>query len=324
MKSVNKEYIDEATRALYTRVAYYYHKRGLTQEEIAKSLQMSRQRVNRILAECLQLGIVEIRINSEDSRYLELEGQLEKAFGLQAVRVVNGITQENVYTELGLHGGNYLNEVVQDGDVIGFSRGRTLSAMVSQIPHIAKKNLTAVQLMGGWNYQQNGRSGDDIVHRFSERVGTKTVMLYAPVLLNDRELRNTIIKEPYFQQAYDQMKACNIAVLGIGQVGLSDLLPSEYGETLHGYLPKGAVGEICARFYDIKGKPVSSVFDERVIAIEFEDLMNIPLRIGIAGLPSKLPAILGAIRGGYVNVLLTDSTTAMAIQETLLIEEGKA
>ena len=46
----------------YRRAAYYYYKNHLTQEEIAKRMNMSRQRVNRILSACIKNGIVRISI----------------------------------------------------------------------------------------------------------------------------------------------------------------------------------------------------------------------------------------------------------------------
>lgn len=319
MATISREQLSEDTRALYTRVAYYYYRRGLTQEEIAQSLHMSRQRVNRILSECVDLGIVEIRINSDDSNYLELETQLERCYGLKEVRVVGGVTPENLYSEIGLHAGRYLSEVIRDGDVIGFSRGRTLSGVVSQIPPINHKDLVAVQLMGGWNNRQNTVGGDDIVHRFSERVAVSdTVMLYAPVLLQDKTLRDIIVREPFFSEAYKIIRSCTVAVLGIGWVGKDALLPTVYEEDFNSSLPEEVVGEVCAHFYNIDGKPVATKFDDRIITINYKDLMNVPLRIGVSGLPAKLSAVLGAVRGGYVNVLIIDAETASAMYKEAL------
>ena len=317
MPSGSKDSLSEAARSLYTRVAFYYHRRGLTQGEIAQNLQISRQRVNRILSACLDLGIVQIRINSEDSNFLELEAWLEQQYNLNAVRIAAGVTPENIYTEVGLHAGRYLAEVVRDGDIIGFSRGRTLSGMVSHMPAINHRDLVAVQLMGGWNKRQDNVSGDDIVRDFSEKAPVaRTVMLYAPVLLRDKNLHDTIVNEPYFTEAYKVIKSCNIAVLGIGRVGKDALLPAVYESDNDFRLPDGAVGEVCAQFYDIHGQPVVGEINEHIITIQYEDLMNIPLRIGVAGQVSKLPAILGAVRGGYVNVLVTDAETALAMKQT--------
>ena len=316
MPSLLKE-LGEPTRALYTRVAYYYYRRGLTQEEIAKMLHMSRQRVNRILGECLDLGIVEIRIQSDAAHCLELESQLEKGFGLKAARVAGGTVPETLYPELGRHAGQYLAEVVRDGDIIGFSRGKTLSAIAAQIPVLTQKNLVAVQLMGGWNDRHRNAGEDDAVYRFGKRVAAEIVMLYAPVLLQDRKVRDSFIQEPYFQEVYRIIRSCSIAVLGIGQVGLGDLLPGMTDDYFSSYLPKEAVGEVCAHFFDIQGNPVKSEFDGRIIAAEYDDLLRIPLRIGAAGQVKKLPAILGAIRGGYINALVTDTETASALLQQL-------
>jgi dihydroxyacetone kinase-like protein len=35
--------------------------------------------------------------------------------------------------------------------------------------------------------------------------------------------------------------------------------------------------------------------------------------VGVAGGAEKVPAILGALRGGYVKVLVTDTITAQAV-----------
>jgi DNA-binding transcriptional regulator LsrR (DeoR family) len=77
----------------------------------------------------------------------------------------------------------------------------------------------------------------------------------------------------------------------------------------------GAVGEICARFFDIQGKRVHTAFDDRIIAIDTDDFLRIPVRIGIAGTPAKLNAIIGALRGRYITVLITDFETAQALRE---------
>ena len=75
----------------------------------------------------------------------------------------------------------------------------------------------------------------------------------------------------------------------------------------------GAVGEICARFYDINGGPCATSLDRRMVAPDLEQLRSIPLIIGVACGHEKAAAILGAVRGGYVKTLVTDDVTAVAI-----------
>lgn len=124
MKSIN---LSEEKLKEYQRVAYYYYKAGLTQEDIAKRMNMSRQRVNRIVSACVDLGIVKITIQNLDKSNLELETALEQKYNLTGVRIVNNIVEENIVRELGIAAGTYLQSVLKKGDIIGVTRGRTNS-----------------------------------------------------------------------------------------------------------------------------------------------------------------------------------------------------
>ena len=91
---MRRKSITEEQKNEYRRVAYYYYKEGLTQEEIAKRMKMSRQRVNRIISSCIDLGIVTINIEGLDNSNLELETKLEDKYGLKEVRIINETADE--------------------------------------------------------------------------------------------------------------------------------------------------------------------------------------------------------------------------------------
>jgi DNA-binding transcriptional regulator LsrR (DeoR family) len=77
---------------------------------------------------------------------------------------------------------------------------------------------------------------------------------------------------------------------------------------------EGAVGDVCLRFFDSAGGHISTL-DERVIGIGVDTMRRIPRRVGVAGGPAKYAAIRAAIRGGWVNVLITDQHTAHKLAE---------
>jgi DNA-binding transcriptional regulator LsrR (DeoR family) len=77
----------------------------------------------------------------------------------------------------------------------------------------------------------------------------------------------------------------------------------------------GAAGDVCGLHFDRQGRDVGEEFRARSLNICKEDLFRIPVRIGVAGGPGKVEPILGALRGGYVNVLVTDATTARQVSE---------
>jgi DNA-binding transcriptional regulator LsrR (DeoR family) len=75
------------------------------------------------------------------------------------------------------------------------------------------------------------------------------------------------------------------------------------------------VGDILGHFYDIDGRPVECETDDRLIALDLEQLRVIPTMVAVAGGLGKVAAILGGLRGSYIDVLITDMETAQAILE---------
>ena len=67
------------------------------------------------------------------------------------------------------------------------------------------------------------------------------------------------------------------------------------------------------RFFDAAGRLVPSDLDARVVGIDPDTFRRIPRRIGLAGGERKHAAIRAAIAGGWVNVVVTDLTTARAL-----------
>lgn len=311
-KNLTPELIQE-----YTRVAYYYYKSGLTQDEIAKRLNMSRQRVNRIIGNCIDYGIIEINIVNLNKSHIELEARLEQKYRLKDVRIIENVDPENIYVDLGKTAGQYLASVIKDGDIIAFSRGRCTSALADHMPSLNKTNITVTQLLGNDRKNRQQLEVDSVVYRFSEKLNATPHLLYAPIVVGDESFRQSLIKEDFFANTYNILRSCNIAVVGIGtaqsqwkhMAQLCDLkkaVSEEWASQI--------VGEVATHFFDAQGQSVSPPFRNRIIAIELEDYLNIPLRIGIAGQSKKLQAIKAALEGGYVNALITDLETATQLE----------
>jgi DNA-binding transcriptional regulator LsrR (DeoR family) len=69
------------------------------------------------------------------------------------------------------------------------------------------------------------------------------------------------------------------------------------------------VGDVCLRFFNA-GVHVASGLDERILGIGVDARREVPRRVGVAGGARKLTTIRAALRGGWVNVLVTDLQTA--------------
>lgn len=300
--------------AEYTRIAYYYYKEGATQEQISARMKISRQRVNRILNACLEQGIVEISIKNLDSIHLELESRIKQKYGLLDIRVVDNASEDDIYRDLGMAAGHYLASILQDGDIIGFTRGRTLAAMAEYMPAVHKKMLTVVQLLGSRNHEPQNTAANEIVHNFSKKMGARHSMLFAPIFVSSAELKESLYQDPIFSESYRMIQSCNISVAGIGtaeSIGFFASLPG-IKEADMTELQAGQVitGEIGTHLFDQNGAGISHRYRNRVIAIELNDYLKIPVRIGVAGLAEKVNAIRASLLGKYINVLIVDTHTA--------------
>ncbi|MCJ7689713.1 MAG: RNA polymerase subunit sigma-70, partial [Clostridiaceae bacterium] len=113
---------------------------------------------------------------------------------------------------------------------------------------------------------------------------------------------------------------CNIALVGIGNV--------DEGSTLykHKFLgkdekdlikSKGGVVDICFIPFNINGEIVETEISNRIIGIDATSLIDIPLVIGVAGGEEKKNTVLGALKSGLLNVIITDSDTASYVLESM-------
>lgn len=301
----------------YYKVAYYYYKVGMTQDEIAKKMSMSRQRVNRIIKRCLEMGIVTITIRENLNTNIELETLLEEQTGLNEVCITASDMKE-LNDSLGAAAAAYLERIIKDNDIIGFSRGRALSHLVSNLIPTDRKNLTVTQLVGGLNAEETSTNSDNIVRDSAQILQAKPCFMYAPIIVENKELRDSMLSQSFFSQVYDTMKKCTVAVVGVGnftnQTGLvpkSFMFEEEFAELKR----KNAIGEICTHYFNVDGAIIKSEINERVFAIDYESYMKIPVRIGVAGGAEKTQSIIGAVKGKLINVLITDIETAKEVQK---------
>ena len=123
------------TDDLRTKVAWLYHMEGLTQDEISKTLGLSRSRVLRLLATSREKGIVQIRVMTKLSHCVELERSLESRFGLERAIVIPKPKDVAATAEIiGSMLGAYLADNIRENMVIGLGWGKTLTASLPAIP----------------------------------------------------------------------------------------------------------------------------------------------------------------------------------------------
>jgi DNA-binding transcriptional regulator LsrR (DeoR family) len=303
---------------LMTKVARLYHEHRVRQPEIARRLHISQARVSRLLSQAEKEGIVRTTVIVPEGVQTQLEDALEERYGLREAVVVECLdpTEDGIARELGIATASYLEASLTGGDVVGISSwSATLLAAVDsmrKLPRAAAER--AIQLVGGVGNPAAAGHAARLTERFAALTGATPTFLLAPGVATSAGARKALLQDQYVKEAVGAFDAVTLALVGIGALEPSQLLQSSgniFSESELAELGRrGAVGDVCLRFFDAAGRPVASEVDRRVIGITLEQLRAVDRSVGVAGGERKYAAIRGAVRGAWVNVLVTDHLTA--------------
>ena len=301
------------------KVARLYHIQGMRQTQIAKNLGVSQARISRILQSAEELGIVKTIVIPPAGLYPELEQQLADSYQLHQVHIVSGTetSAAEPSRELGRAVASVLEAMPLDGQVIGFTPwSRSLREMAKVFrPSVKTMAATVVELMGGVGPPKVQHEATIATDLFARNAGSQPLFLRAPSVVQNPVLAKSIIEsDPHASKALKLMDNLDIALLGLGTCEI--VPPMEGGDNFFSEKQfdiaraKGAVGQLNLRFFDAVGYPVVTEMDDLVIGISLEQILNTPIRVGVAGGGNKREALYAALRGGYINVLVTDSHDA--------------
>jgi DNA-binding transcriptional regulator LsrR (DeoR family) len=308
---------------LLTKVARMYHERGLRQPQIAAQLHISQPRVSRLLKQAAEMGIVRTMVVPPSGVYTDLEDAIEHRYGIDDVVVVDaaGDSDEDVIPALGAAAAVYLETTLTGGDRVGISSwSATLLATVEAMrPRPIRVAEEVVQVIGGVGNAVAQVQATRLTGRLAELTGARPLFLPAPGLVGSSSARATLASDGLVAEVMAAWDRLTMVLLGVGSLEPSPLLrdsgnaiAQEEQETLRRV---NAVGDICLRFFDEWGEPVSSTLDERVLGIATAQLRRVSRRVAVAGGRRKYAAIRAALRGGWLNVLITDLAVARRLVE---------
>jgi dihydroxyacetone kinase-like protein len=295
--------------------SWLYYEEGMTQGDIAELMGVSRPSVNAYLADARSRGIVSIEIAPEKFRTLTIAKALRDHFNLQDCLVIPTEGGErSLIARLGDAGARVLSRFVRSGDTLAVTWGRTVLAMADQIETPPLQDVRVVQATGGTTAKIPW-TPEACASRLAKALNARAIPISAPAIVSSPEVRDLLMRESVLSEQLGILAEADRIVMGI-----SSLRPES---TIHtsGFLDGGmqhahyqdAVGSIVGRFISARGEPVIGPMQDRTIGLDLDQLRRIPQRIAIAGGMDKVAAILAALRGGYVSVLVTDIATGRGI-----------
>ena len=301
------------------QLASTYYDQGKSQEEVAKEFGISRSAVSRLLTEAREKGIVEIIVHYPWRTCIELEDALVSIFRLKAAYVLLGENKpyQDMLQGLGVLAARHLDRILSDGVIIGISWGTALYEMIKALRPRYLTGVEVVQIIGATGSENVPTDGPILAQLLTGQLGASCYHLHAPLVVENEIVREVLMQDHNIRNTLARAERADIALVGIGSTrsDLSSLLRAGYvnEDEQDRIRATGAVGDICAQHYSLTGECLDIDVNRRVVGISLDNLSRIETVIGVAGSPRKGAAILGALRGRYVNVLITDDQAAQKV-----------
>ena len=317
---------DDGALRLVMKAARLYHTHGLRQTEIAARLGVSQSKVSRLLQSAEEMRIVRTVVASPLHLHPELEEQVEERYGLSEVHVVEVVGDDDaeLVRDIATAAAAILGDLSQDAPTVAWtSWSRTLRATVDALLPVRIGTQHVVEMVGDLGPPRLQHEAARSTQQLATLLGAEPVFLRTPGVVPNTEVKDVLVGEDgYARDALDHLDDIDLALISIG--ALEPASPIEPGR---GFFTKqqlaevkraGAVGEVCMRYVDADGAPVDSPLDALTIGVTLDQLSRARRRWAVVGGQSKHAAIRAVLKGGWVDVLVTDVDTARAlVDETL-------
>lgn len=304
---------DQAARA-----AWLYYVGGLTQDQIASEMGVSRQRAQRLVSRAVAAGLIHVRLNHHLASCLELESALRERFDLVRCRVVPGLGPDrDPVRAIAPAAAAEMERVLRETRplVIALGTGRALRGMIEAMNPTEAPQHRLVSLIG--NIAPDGSASYfDVIMRLAEKVHAPHYPMPVPVISDTAEENLTFQSLGPVRKVRELARMADVTFVGVGQMSqdaplLTDgfLKPSELQEMQRA----GAVGEVAGRVFDVDGRYMELAINQRLGGMHVPASGRDRPVIGIAAGPSKIPAIAAALRGGILNGLISDEPTVRGV-----------
>lgn len=304
-------------RDLLIDVAEMYYIKKMSQEEIAQKINLSRSNISRLLKVCIEEKIVEFKINKETSRIKELEEQVRDKYGLEFVRVVPDYDNEEVAKkEAGRALAEYISENVEDGMKIGMSWGSTMYEFVDSMESLDRevKDISVYQMLGGIGTSNVNADGPQLTKMLSEKLDAKPHIINVPLIVQSKVLRDLLLEEPQIKEHYEQMKAMDVLIMGIGSLEVRENAMYRAGyiskEEAQKVVDVKAVADLSGHSIDSKGQFCKTSLSDKVINLSLESVEAAKIKIGAAVGRKKIKPVKAVLKSDYVNAIIIDELIA--------------
>lgn len=298
--------------ALIVKTAWYYYIENMTQQRISEKLGISRMRVIKLLEKARQTGIIQFKISQEKSQRLQVEQQLTQKWNLKDAFVAPTPPHDsNLNETIAQAAAMYISDRLSENAFINMGYGDTPSRVLNHLATMTELPISIVSMTGGVSYY--------LPNTQSSIFNAKLYLYPSPLLVSSKEMCDSMLKEPVINEIARMVRLAYMTVVGIGAMNDEATIINNGILNKNDFLylsMQGAVGDILTHFIDKEGNAISSYIDERLVSTSLSTLKELNNVIGVSGGAHKVEAIRAALKGHYLDVLITDEETAIALTQT--------
>jgi DNA-binding transcriptional regulator LsrR (DeoR family) len=312
---------------LLTEIARRYFIENETQDVIGQALGLSRMKVNRLLREAQEAGLVEIRVRFHSSQTRAIEREFCQRFGLKHLLVAPDAATPDVQRQaVARLVSHFLESNLRENLVVAVGMGRNVAAVATLPTDRSFQSIQFVAASGGATEAGEAGNADHIARALARRFGGTATTLYAPAYVADLRLREALMQHETVRRGLNLARSADFALMGVGDLG-----PDSHMARMGWFSPQeikhaqaaGVVGDLMGYdFFTRNGEARNTDLGGRVIGLSRDDLRRIGNTIAIAAETSKAVSILGALRTGTIDILATTIGNCHAILDMARQDEA--
>lgn len=294
---------------LMFKTAWYYYFDNMTQQQISEFLGISRMRVVKLLNKARTTGTIQFKIKDDSANRMQLEKSLAEIYGLKDTFIVSTPPSEvNTNENIARAAAMYINNRLENNAFINMGYGETQSRILNNLATMVEHPISVVSLTGGVNFY--------LPNNMSSIFNAKLYLIPSPLLVSSTEVVDAIKNEESVSDISRMAQLSSLSVIGIGSMSKNATVVKSgiLSENDLVYLKlKGAVGDVLCHFVDKDGNLVDSNIESRLITTPLDKLRSLKNVIGVAAGNDKVDSIKAVLNGGYIDILITDESTALQL-----------
>jgi deoxyribonucleoside regulator len=320
------------------KIAYMYYEDGHSQETIAEMEFCSRQTISKALQKAKDRGIIRISIVPDlRTGYLRnLSRDVRVQLGLEDLILVSGRNMnelaaedilDEVVTDITSTAADYLDQMLNDSDILAVSGGRTFMRNIVRYLKPTKV-LPHMQVVATIGFAQSRTSFGDanlIAHDMAEAYGASHLWFPCPAILPDGEQVRITRQLPIIKEAYEMLTRANVIVTSLWTPGTHDdliargVLSREQVEAIEACQPAADINHWA---FDAAGQCINELIEPFPYALSGLDIpklkdkiqqTNAKVILVAGGSSTYVSAIRAVLKAGLVNILVTDHITAQLL-----------